>query len=200
MIRSHHKPAASHAGATDEDQMFDQDRFISDTEFAARNGGQHAVREVVSKAIADPSRLIHVLGQPSHAMATVLHASKHVTIINMIWGPNMTMMPHNHHMWAVIGLYTGREDNILWRTLPPDARWPIEAAGAASLMAGDARDLGADIIHSVTNPLGRLTGALHIYGGDYLHEPREAWDPETLQPEPFNLDVTRRLFADSNRA
>lgn len=180
--------------------MFDPDRFICDIEFAAQNGGQHAVREVVSKAIANPAHLIAALGQPSRATATVLHASKNLTIINMIWGSHMTMMPHNHHMWAVAGVYTGREDNIFWRTLPADARWPIEAAGAASLMAGDARDLGADMIHSVTNPLGRLTGALHIYGGDYLHQPREAWDPETLQPGPFNIDITRRLFAESNHA
>jgi len=27
----------------------------------------------------------------------------------------MTIMPHNHRMWAVIGIYTGREDNIFWR-------------------------------------------------------------------------------------
>ncbi len=64
-------------------------------------------------------------------------------------------------------------------------------------MAGDVRDLGSEMIHSVTNPLGRLTGALHIYGGDYLHEPHEAWDPETLQPGPFNIDITRRLFAEA---
>jgi len=27
----------------------------------------------------------------------------------------MTIMPDNHRMWAVIGIYTGREDNIFWR-------------------------------------------------------------------------------------
>ena len=31
-------------------------------------------------------------------------------------------MPHNHQMWAVIGIYigiyTGREDNIFWRRVP----------------------------------------------------------------------------------
>ena len=27
-------------------------------------------------------------------------------------------MPHNHEMWAVIGVYTGREDNIFWRRIP----------------------------------------------------------------------------------
>ena len=45
----------------------------------------------------------------------------------------MTIMPHNHRMWAVIGVYTGREDNIFWRRLPGAGRGMIEAAGAKSL-------------------------------------------------------------------
>ena len=43
---------------------------------------------------------------------------------------------HNHNMWAVIGIYTGREDNIFWRKLKDGKH--IEAAGAKSLMAGTA--------------------------------------------------------------
>jgi predicted metal-dependent enzyme (double-stranded beta helix superfamily) len=39
----------------------------------------------------------------------------------------MSVMPHNHEMWAVIGIYTGREDNILWRRLPADVHGRIEA-------------------------------------------------------------------------
>ena len=44
-----------------------------------------------------------------------------------------------------------------------------------------ACSLGKDIIHSVTNPLGKLTGALHVYGGDFLKQEREEWDDETLR-------------------
>jgi len=32
----------------------------------------------------------------------------------------------------------------------------------------DAEPLGTDIIHSVINPINKLTGAIHIYGGDFL--------------------------------
>jgi predicted metal-dependent enzyme (double-stranded beta helix superfamily) len=58
-------------------------------------------------------------------------------------------------MWAVIGVYTGREDNIFWRRLPgrPDGR--VETAGARAICAKDAYPLGPDIIHSVTNPCHR---------------------------------------------
>jgi predicted metal-dependent enzyme (double-stranded beta helix superfamily) len=79
----------------------------------------------------------------------------------------MTIMPHNHSMWAVIGIYKGREDNIFWRRLP-DGSGKVEAAGAGALCVGDATPLGHDIIHSVTNPIPRLTGAIHVYGGDFF--------------------------------
>ena len=39
---------------------------------------------------------------------------------------------------------------------------------------------GRDIIHSVTNPIARLTGAIHVYGGDFFGVPRSEWDPESL--------------------
>ena len=47
----------------------------------------------------------------------------------------MTIMPHDHRMWAVIGIYTGRENNIFWRRLPADADRLIEAAGRAFAVA-----------------------------------------------------------------
>jgi predicted metal-dependent enzyme (double-stranded beta helix superfamily) len=36
-------------------------------------------------------------------------------------------------MWAVIGIYTGREDNIFWRRPADDPGGRIEAAGARAL-------------------------------------------------------------------
>ena len=110
----------------------------------------------------------------------------------------MTIMPHNHEMWAVIGVYTGREDNIFWRRLPEDAQGRLEAAGAKSLAAKDAAPLGRDIIHSVTNPVPRLTAAIHVYGGDFYAQPRSEWDPETLSEHPYDVNKTLRLFDEAN--
>ena len=39
-------------------------------------------------------------------------------------------------------------------------------------------------LHSVTNPLPRFTGGIHIYGGDFFATPRSQWHPETLAEEP----------------
>ena len=58
--------------------------------------------------------------------------------------------------------------------------------------------LGRDIIHSVTNPVPRLTAALHVYGGDFYARPRSEWDPETLSKEPYDVTKTLRLFEQAN--
>ena len=92
----------------------------------------------------------------------------------------MSSGDHNHEMWAVIGIYTGREDNIFWRRLSERGDGKVRAVGAKELCVGDVAPLGRDIIHSVTNPVPRLTGAIHVYGGDFFTTPRSEWDPGTL--------------------
>lgn len=181
--------------------MFDLDRFFEECEQAITAEPTHlGVREVVAQAVRDPRDVIRTLGEPQRAGINILFRSPRITIVNLIWGPGMTIMPHDHRMWAVIGIYTGREDNIFWRRLPPDSHRQIEAAGARSLCTGDCTPLGADIIHSVTNPIPRLTGAIHVYGGDFVAQERSEWDAETLQEQAYDTAKTRRLFEDSNRA
>src|SRR3546814_19262391 len=101
-------------------------------------------------------------------------------------------------MWAVIGIYTGREDNVFWRRVPDGQDGRIEAAGARALGVRDAVPLGQEIIHSVTNPIPRLTGALHVYGGDLFGIDRSEWDPETLLEERYNVDKKMCLFEEAN--
>jgi predicted metal-dependent enzyme (double-stranded beta helix superfamily) len=180
--------------------MFDLEQFIADCRAAVREDeGQRAVREVVARAVADPAAVIACLGEPQRAMVDGLYRADDLTILNIAWGPYMTIMPHNHRMWAVIGMYTGREDNIFWRRLEDgDGGTRIEAAGAKSLGARDAAPLGRDIIHSVTNPIPRLTGAIHVYGGDFFAMARSEWDPETLAERRYDAEKAMRLFAESN--
>jgi predicted metal-dependent enzyme (double-stranded beta helix superfamily) len=178
--------------------MFDLQRFIVDCETACTVGDQRAARETMAAAMNDRSAVAAALGEPKRAGIEILYRSATATILNLVWGPQMTVRPHNHHMWAVIGIYGGREDNIFWRLLPADARWPLEAAGASSLMPGDTCSLGKDIIHSVTNPLHKLTGALHVYAGDFLDQEREEWDDETLISCPYDMPRARRMFEESN--
>jgi predicted metal-dependent enzyme (double-stranded beta helix superfamily) len=166
-------------------------RFVADCIAAnAEHDPQAAVLEVLSRAVRDPSAMLASLGEPVEAGIRVLHRSKSLTVFSATWTPQMNLMPHNHLMWANIGIYTGREDNILWRQGPDR----IEAFGAKALFAGQATALQPDVIHSVTNPLQRYTGGIHIYGGDFFETTRSQWDPETLAQAPSDGATIRRIF------
>ncbi len=174
--------------------MFVRDQFIEDCRRAVAEG-QKAVREVVTKAISDPSAVFAELGEPEHAGIVPIHRTTDLTILNFTWAPCMSLMPHDHRMFSVVGIYSGREDNVYWRRT--DAT--IEAAGAKSLGVGDVATHGRDIIHSVLNPIGKMTCAIHVYGGDFFDPPeaRSEWDHETLEERPWDIDGVRRLFREA---
>ena len=176
--------------------MFVLEQFVADCRTAlAADRPQHHMREVVARAVSDPAAMLSGLGEPRRSGLHRLHQSDDLTILNIVWGPGLTVMPHNHRMWAVIGIYTGREDNIFWRRVPGDAHGRLEAAGAKALSIRDAEPLGRDIIHSVTNPIPRLTGAIHVYGGDFFNPAgRSEWDPETLLEKPWDVAGAVRRF------
>jgi predicted metal-dependent enzyme (double-stranded beta helix superfamily) len=161
----------------------------------AVSDGQPAIREVVSAALNRPAQVSAWFGEPGHAGIDTLYRSNSLTIINFTWAPYMSLMPQNHNMFALIGLYEGREDNIFWRRTDST----IEAAGTKTLGQGEAATLGRDIIHSVLNRTRRMTRALHIYGGDFFEpeEPRKEWDPETLEERLYDVEAARRLFREA---
>lgn len=66
------------------------------------------------------------------------------------------------------------------------------------MRVGDAEPLGRDIVHSVTNPIEKLTGAIHFYGGDFFAVTRSEWDPEELMERAYDIDKNLRLFEEAN--
>jgi len=177
--------------------MFDLETFVADCRSAVDRDPTHrAVAGLMGRALDRPGRIVDALGEPTESGVFPVYCSKTLTIVNVVWKPGMTVMPHNHEMWAVIGIYGGREDNIFWRRIKDDPDGRIEAAGARALSTGEFAPLGRDVIHSVTNPIRKLTGALHIYGGDFFEAERSEWDPESLAEHPYDIEKVRALFAD----
>jgi len=142
--------------------VFDVDGFVAACRAAvAERESQPAVRDVVARAVADPAAVLKGLGEPGRAQLQTIHRSPDLTILNVIWAPRMTIMPHNHTMWAVIGIYTGREDNIFWRRVANAPEGLVEAAGAKAISERDAVPLGL---------VARWAGATRdgdIAGGDF---------------------------------
>src|SRR3974390_1933431 len=110
--------------------MFDLDQFVADCRSARRTDcSSKAMGEVIKRTVSDPAGLLKVLGVPDRAGIKELYRASDLTILNVVWAPRMMIMPHNHHMWAIIGVYAGREDNIFWRRIAENGPGQLEAAG-----------------------------------------------------------------------
>jgi predicted metal-dependent enzyme (double-stranded beta helix superfamily) len=155
-----------------------------------------AVRDVLARALADPDDVTRAFARTTGGLS-LLHNTPDLTIINIVWAPGMTLLPHDHRMWAVIGIYGGTEDNVFFRRDPDEATRIVETR-AKSLAVGDIALLGDDAIHSVHNPLERLTGGIHVYGGDFVREPRSQWGPGEPVEQPYDLDFVLQTFTDGN--
>ena len=173
----------------------DVDRFVENCVIANQESdSQAAVSEVLAKAVSTPGAVISAIGEPQQAGLNVLLRSSTLTIFAATWTPQMNLMPHDHLMWASIGIYTGREDNIFWKRTPDG----IKAYGADALFVKDTAMLPENAVHSVTNPLQRFTGGIHIYGGDFFDIERSQWNPETLEEEPSDGAKIREMFQREN--
>jgi predicted metal-dependent enzyme (double-stranded beta helix superfamily) len=173
----------------------DIDRFVADCIAANEEAdAQAAVNEVLAREVSKPEAVLAALGPPDKAGLNVLLSSPALTIFAATWTPQMNLMPHDHLMWANIGIYTGREDNIFWKRTSNG----IEAFGADALFVKDTAMLPEDALHSVTNPLQRFAGGIHIYGGDFFDTTRSQWNPETLEEEPSDGDKIGEMFRREN--
>jgi predicted metal-dependent enzyme (double-stranded beta helix superfamily) len=180
------------AGAT-----FDVEAFVDECRAALRETQPTlAVRDVLDRALADAPSVTRVLGREEGGLDP-LHVSDDLTVLNVVWAPGMYLFPHDHRMWAVIGIYGGVEDNEFFRR-GPDGR--LQRSGGTSADVGDVLLLGSDAIHAVSNPVERMTGGIHVYGGDFFAMPRSEWDPETLEEHPYDVEHARQAFAAANEA
>ncbi|MBM3344222.1 MAG: hypothetical protein FJY56_19230 [Betaproteobacteria bacterium] len=83
--------------------MFDVQRFVEQCQSALREtDAPSAIREIVERAVSKPPEVLTGLGEPQRATVQKIHVADDLTIINVIWGPHMTIMPHNHRMTAII--------------------------------------------------------------------------------------------------
>jgi predicted metal-dependent enzyme (double-stranded beta helix superfamily) len=152
-----------------------------------------AIADVLRAHLVDPAAVADVLA-PERAGITLLHHGADLTIINVVWPPGMRIFAHDHRMWAAIGVYTGCEDNQFFRrdgdTLVPSNGRRLEAT--------DVIVLGPDTIHAVHNPDRRPTGAIHVYGGDFVNQPRSQWRAPALVEESYDAQAVNRAFEHAN--
>jgi predicted metal-dependent enzyme (double-stranded beta helix superfamily) len=166
------------------------DQLVGDCRAAlAEDQAPLAIKEVLARAMATGRPLA---GSTATAAAglNILHRAPDLTVVDAIWPPLMSLFPHDHRMWAVIAIYGGQEDNTFYRRQGES----IATSGGRELLEGDVLVLGAETIHGVRNPRHGYTGAIHVYGGDFVGTPRSQWDQETLQERPYDFEAVQREF------
>jgi predicted metal-dependent enzyme (double-stranded beta helix superfamily) len=175
--------------------MFDIDTFISDCLTArAEAEPRQAIKAVLDRTMARPAEIAAAL-PATRAEVTPLYTSDELSVLKAVWSPGMSFRPHNHLMWAAIGVYGGQEDNTFYRRVDNS----IVMSGGKQLRPGDVTLLGDDTIHAVTNPTARFTGAIHVYGGDITQRPgRSEWDEETFDEVAYDFARVRRYFEATN--
>jgi len=153
-----------------------------------------AVRDVVEELVAAPGVLADAVGPVTEGGIRTLHRADDLTVLHIAWTPGMVLNPHDHAMFAVVGMYGGQEDNSFFRR----GEHGLEASGGRSLTGGDVLVMGRDAIHAVANPRREYAVALHVYGGDFFVGQRSEWDDETGEERPRDVEGTMRRFAEAN--
>ena len=178
--------------------MFDVEEFTAACRSALdEKTPELAIKELMANAMTRPGEVEAALGTPVKGGVTTLPKSPKLTVLNIIWPPGMALYPHDHQLWAVIGLYGGREDNTFFTR--NKAGTGLVRTGFKKLEAQDAVVLGQDAIHAVANPKGVFTGAIHVYGGDFFTKPRSEWESESAKEAPYSVEHAMQAFAEANQ-
>lgn len=175
--------------------MFDIEELIGECRRAlAEAQPRLAIKEVLERAMSAPEQVARAL-RPDRAEAVPLYVSDDLSVLHAVWAPGMHFRPHNHLMWAAIGIYGGQEDNTLYRRIGSG----ITVSGGRELHTGDVALLGDDTIHAVANPRRTFTGAIHVYGGDITARPgRSEWDEATFEEVAYDFERVKRTFGEAN--
>lgn len=145
-----------------------------------------AVQEIVRSAVASRP----FFSGPPYRTA-VLHEEEGLFVLQMVLAPGESVIPHEHGTWSVVGIYSGREENVLYKRVR--GRNQVELAGAINLGERQVAILGPEAIHSVRNPGREPTVTLYVYGADLLSMELSQWAPPAFVENRFRYGKDGRM-------
>ena len=125
-------------------------------------------------------------GSPEEAPdRQIFYRSPNLTMMRICFCPGLRTPPHNHSTWAAILMLTGRERNTLYQRC---RRHGLDKTGEILLKPGSVFRMNVDTIHVAECATNEPAVALHVYGGDLDHLPRQVWHPQTYKEFPMEMD------------
>ena len=171
-------------------------------EAAGGNKPSRDVSELVTAFLRQPN-LPGLLGAGDRSTYEALYRGEDILVLHGVVPPTPSpVAPHDHRMWAVIGVYQGLEHNELFVRAEGGG---LESVDRFTVVAGDVRTLDPSTIHSVQAGGDRYLGAIHVYGGDLFGAARSTWRGDVEYPMdesalPAFFDRLRRHETQLGRA
>jgi predicted metal-dependent enzyme (double-stranded beta helix superfamily) len=163
--------------------VFDVDAFVAECQTSlAESQPMLAINEILERAVAQPDAVASALhAEPG---VTVLHRDADLTVVSVVIPAGLPpSLPHDHRMWALVGIYGGQEDNQFFRR----ADRGLAESGGRSLRVSDTLAMGDDTIHAIRNPLDHgALAAIHVYGGDLIGAERSMWTRPGYDEQPYD--------------
>lgn len=166
---------------------FDRHQFVDECLDAGRGSAPaEAVRELVERAVRAPTSLEDAFGHTMGFDGGILHHSAEMTIQYLVFPPGYRTGIHEHLLWAVIGPWSGFEDNDLYRV---DEDGQLNQITSIRADTGHALVFEADAIHDAAAPLETWSAALHVYGGALFDQPAREWTGTSPTAQPIDMDT-----------
>src|SRR6188472_1684734 len=94
---------------------FDRDEFVTECRAAlVESDVAAAVAEVVRRQVVEGAAIDDAFVGVGSGPFT-LYSSAELTVQRITWSPGFVGAPHDHRMWATVGVYWGAERNRLHR-------------------------------------------------------------------------------------
>lgn len=163
--------------------MFDIEVFVDECKTALNQSQPMlAIKDILERAVAAPADVSN--GVKAESGVELLYRSDDLTIVSVVVPPGLPKtLPHDHRMWALVGIYGGQEDNQFFRR----ENGTLVTSGGRSIHTADTLAMGDDTIHSICNPLEHSAlAAIHVYGGDLVAAERSMWTKPGFTEAPYD--------------
>lgn len=169
--------------------MFDPPGFVGFcAEACEQSNPWTLIHAELLRIVANPSAITRP--PEGDRQAWRLYRSPVLTILHTTYPRSLKAMPHNHGTWAVVAVYQGQEDYVIYAR----AESGLLPLATNSIRVGDAAMLAEDTIHDLSTSATQPTCSIHVYGGDlYDAQRRSMWVPPAFRETKFN----EREFAHS---
>jgi predicted metal-dependent enzyme (double-stranded beta helix superfamily) len=139
------------------------------------------IRAELLRIVAKPNEIAPPKQGDRHAWR--IHRSRHLTVLHTAYAPSLRTMPHDHGTYAVVSVYRGQEDNVVYKR----AGRTLSVSEHQSIRPGEAVVLDADTIHDLSTSSGEPTCSIHVYGGDLFDcDRRTMWIPPLFTEANYN--------------